>query len=283
MSSLATPSSATRRRGGDRASSKAVPVVSRWRLVRDEPLPGSRNMALDHALAECLARRPGETEGVVRLYGWDRPTLSFGRNEPAEGRGAAAPGEWPGSGAGPGSAPLAFVRRPTGGRAVLHDDELTYAVIAPVRAWGGLRRAYRAINEALATALRSLGVPVEVAEEGPVLPPSAGPCFHAPAPGELTVAGRKLVGSAQARVGGALLQHGSILLGGRQLSSGAAITLREIIGPVGVYDVERAVGAAFETSFGGLWGEGGYRSEEEAAAVFLEATRYASESWTWRK
>src|SRR5690606_17502269 len=93
-----------------------------------------------------------------------------------------------------------FVRRPTGGRAVLHDRELTYAVVVPHRALGGPRAAYRAINEALVMGLRALGVDASVSERGRVLPPDAGPCFQVAAPGEVVADGRKLVGSAQARL-----------------------------------------------------------------------------------
>ena len=185
--------------GARRAPAASSPAPLRWRLLRDEPLPGARNMALDHALA--LTLRQGT--GVLRLYGWSRPTVSFGRNEPASGVYDA------GSDAVRG---LDFVRRPTGGRAVLHEHELTYAVVVPLRALGGPREAYRRINEALAAGLSALGVDVEVTKRGAAHRPDAGPCFQEAAPGEVVMSGRKLVGSAQARVGPALLQHGSIVL-----------------------------------------------------------------------
>ena len=182
-----------------RAPAASAPARLRWRLLRDDPLPGARNMALDHALALTLR----EGAGVLRLYGWSRPTVSFGRNEPASGVYDAGSGD---------SRGLDFVRRPTGGRAVLHEHELTYSVVVPLRALGGPREAYRRINEALAAGLSALGVDVEVAERGTAHRPDAGPCFQEAAPGEVVVNGRKLVGSAQARVGPALLQHGSIVL-----------------------------------------------------------------------
>ena len=169
-----------------------------WRLLCDEPLTGARNMALDHALAVSL----GEGTAVLRLYRWSRPTVSFGRHEPARDVYDRTLGA---------SLGLAFVRRPTGGGAVLHEGELTYAVVVPLRALGGPRTAYRRINEALAAGLRTLGADVAVSEHGSVRRPGAGPCFQAAAPGEIVARGRKLVGSAQARVGGALLQHGAIV------------------------------------------------------------------------
>ncbi len=170
----------------------------RWRVLVDEPLPGAANMARDHALA--ASAEPGR--GTVRFYRWDRATLSFGRNEPVTVRYRELLRRRPEMGA---------VRRPTGGRAVIHDEELTYSIVLPVRALGGLRGAYDRINEGLVEGLRRLGVDAR-SDLGPVLPLRAGPCFMGPAGGEVVVAGRKLVGSAQVRIGDAVLQHGSLLL-----------------------------------------------------------------------
>jgi lipoate-protein ligase A len=241
-------------------------------------------MALDHALALCLQA----DEGVVRLYSWARPTVSFGRNEPARGRytseGAAAAG-------------VDLVRRPTGGRAVVHARELTYAVVAPVGTWGGLREAYYAIHRALAFALRNLGVPAEVGAGGgaaPPLRPDAGPCFRAPAAGEIVALGRKLVGSAQARFGRALLQHGSILLdddqpllarlGPEAFAAGVApATLRDLIGQAGIDELAEEVARSLVLALGGRWREGAYRPGEISEAERLEAERYALDTWTWRR
>ena len=167
----------------------------RWRILVDPPSSGSTNMAVDHALAACLS--PGEA--VLRIYRWSGPTVSFGRNEPAHDRYGPALGR---------DAGIEFVRRPTGGRAVLHDRELTYAAVLPGPSRGGLKAAYGLINRGLVEALSSLGVPAQMAAgRGPPAGPDSGPCFDEPAPGEVTVAGRKLVGSAQARLEGALLQR----------------------------------------------------------------------------
>ena len=254
----------------------------RWRLIIDEaPRTGSRNMALDHALADCLEAG----EGVVRLYAWDPPTISFGRNEPSRGlydlEGAAREG-------------IAFVRRPTGGRAVFHDAEVTYAVVAPLRVLGGLRDAYHTINRGLVDGLRSLGVDAHLEDAGAVLAPDAGPCFQVPATGEVTAIGRKLVGSAQVRLGGALLQHGSAILRGDQ---GAVVRLAGGEGdPSPPATVEEALGQAVDDgavtaamaeglrlALGGSWAEGDYRSWEIEVADRLEMDRYATEDWTWRR
>ena len=169
-----------------------------WRVLVDGELPGRTNMACDHALA-ALAR-PGE--GTVRFYRWATATLSFGRNEPVTVGYRELLRQSPG---------MEAVRRPTGGRAVIHDRELTYCVVLPVRAFGGLRAAYRKINGGLLRGLRRLGVDAGGAP-GRAAAPDSGPCFFEAAEGEVVVRGRKLVGSAQARIGGAILQHGSMLL-----------------------------------------------------------------------
>jgi lipoyl(octanoyl) transferase len=237
-------------------------------------------MALDHALAACLA----DGTAVVRLYGWERPTISFGRNEPAAGLYSTEVA---------GADGIAFVRRPTGGRAVLHDRELTYAVVAPLDAWGGPRGAYAGINEALASALRALGAPVRLAEGGRALAPDAGPCFQAPAAGEVVAWGRKVVGSAQARLEGALLQHGSILLGGdqgrldqltrREAAGERSITLAELIGEKDLKEVADGVAEVLRGCFGGSWTSGEYDPSEVETADRLENDRYARDSWTWRR
>jgi len=158
-------------------------------------------MAVDEALME--AARAGRV--TLRLYRWDPPCLSFGRNQRAAGRYDANAA---------GREGIHLVRRPTGGRAVFHHRELTYSLTAPAGAWGGLRASYRRINRALLLGVRRLGAPVrEAGRSGRRAPgPGTRACFRDPLPGEITASGRKLVGSAQWRDRGALLQHGSLLL-----------------------------------------------------------------------
>lgn len=252
-----------------------------WRVIRDGPRSGVDNMALDHALASNLK----EGEAVLRLYSWQRPTVSFGRNEPA--RGLYSTDEAIRLG-------VDYVRRPTGGRAVLHDAELTYAVAAPLRAWGGLRDAYVRINQALAGAMRALGAPVHLAGDGPTPSVDAGPCFQSPAVGEVTAGGRKLVGSAQCRIEGALLQHGSIILSGDQKLLGRLnersvgehdppATLSDIVGAVSRDDVVEAVTSAMKAEFRGEWFEDEPDVGEVTVAGTLAAERYGRAEWTWRR
>lgn len=271
--------------GGGRRDPPSPSVVSRpgilqWRVVTDPALPGPVNMARDHGLALSLRRGTG----VLRLYRWDPPTVSFGRNEPSRGIYSEERGRAEG---------VAFVRRPTGGRAVLHHKELTYALVFPVDAFGGLKRAYRLINQGLLAGLEKLGAQVQLAAStGPSLPPDAGPCFRQPAEGEVMALGRKLIGSAQVRVGASVLQHGSIILDGdqdllRRLRGDedpvpAPATLKSVLGVVpDDLVLGRSLQEGLSQTLGGSWARDDYRSDEKMAAKEMEA-HYEDSGWTWR-
>jgi lipoyl(octanoyl) transferase len=243
------------------------------------PRPGWRNMAIDFALLE----RAQAGESWLRLYAWDPPCLSFGRHEPAARRydaeRIAALG-------------LALVRRPTGGRAVWHAGELTYAVAAPSAGLGSLRQAYEDIHRMLRDALASLGLAAALAPGRRAAGVDAGACFAHPAGGELMVDGRKVVGSAQLREGTALLQHGSILLENDQ-STVAAVTrgdappdlstpLARLLGrPLSREDVAAAVAMAAARR----WGAPAQRVEvpvEILERADTHGARFRSTAWTWR-
>ncbi len=233
-------------------------------------------MAIDVELLET-AHATGES--FLRLYRFDPPCLSFGRNEVTTGydRGAME------------RLGLDAIRRPTGGGSVWHEHELTYAVAAPIAAFGSLRLAYRVIHERLAAGLRSLGVEVTLALREPPPPSTAlhrpSPCFATPVSGEVVVADRKLVGSAQMRRGGGLLQHGSILLSGSQdviqavsrkpQGGSRAITLSNALGrAIGWNEVANAVVAAWDDA---LTSTDFYRPLPTSTA------RFSDPSWTWRR
>jgi len=178
-----------------------------WRLIVDGNLRGARNMARDVAVLEAVSK--AEAPSTLRLYGWDPPCLSLGRHQGVE------------------AANLEFchaegidvVRRPTGGRALLHHLELTYSVAAPLGAGPlphALQDAYRLICGALVRAMRALDIDASLTDGEVNLqlpgPRTTVPCFEAPAGGEVVVRSRKLVGSAMRAHGGAILQHGAILL-----------------------------------------------------------------------
>ncbi len=167
--------------------------------------PAAWNMAVDEALL-------GAPHGgwTLRFYAWKRPTVSLGYAQPFDYGVDVALAQRFG---------MALVRRPTGGRAVLHAGELTYSITAPAETGalaGGVSASYRCIAAGLQAGLGLLGAEPDVERSGtarlPAHPVHKGPCFSARTRYELSVGGRKLVGSAQRRRDGRLLQHGSILL-----------------------------------------------------------------------
>jgi len=178
-----------------------------WRVLRTLPATGAWNMALDEAILEFAAR--GDVLPPLRLYAWNPPCLSLGYAQPASDVSLEVlqANGWD------------LVRRPTGGRAILHTDELTYSVSGPEhepRLAGGVLESYRVLAGALLEALHRLGIPAEANEKASV---PAGPnqnpvCFEVPSNYEITVGGRKLVGSAQSRRKDGVLQHGSLPLYG---------------------------------------------------------------------
>jgi lipoate-protein ligase A len=240
-------------------------------------------MAVDETLMHH-ARATGEC--VLRVYSWSRPTLSFGRNQLARGMYDAARLS---------SAGIDCVRRPTGGRAVLHHREVTYAVAAPASGLGSLKESYARINRLVMSALESLGVSATAAagaSRGPHLGPS--PCFDQPARGELVVEGKKLVGSAQWRDQDALLQHGSILtdddqsliatllIDSRPADSRPA-TLSEVMGREPRWnEVAGALHDALAVTEGSVPRA---LDIDDLPAATLSALhqRFSDEDWTWRR
>ena len=260
-----------------RSGAPGCSTGGRWQLLLEpQGRSGPENMAVDVALLE-RADRMGEA--FLRLYRFDPACLSLGRNEAAGGYDRAAIAR----------RGVDVVRRPTGGAAVWHEHELTYAVAAPIATFGGLRRAYQAIHARLATVLGTLGVSPTLAPDRPAPPSTAlhrpDPCFAAPVGGELLVRARKLVGSAQVRRGGAFLQHGSILLDGSQeiitavsrkpQAASAATTLSEELGRRITWDeVADAIVAA--------WGTG-ITSPNLHQPPPTSITLFSDPAWTWRR
>lgn len=171
------------------------------------PADGAWNMALDSWLMDSAAK--GELDFALRVYAWSRACISFGRlQDPAREidlEGARRTG-------------VDLVRRPTGGRAVWHEHEVTYCIAAAAGhplVSGGVEASVGRIGSALVGALVSLGVAAEMGRGSPGFRsrgPGGNPCFSSHGRSEVLVEGRKLVGSAQARRSGAFLEHGSIVL-----------------------------------------------------------------------
>ncbi len=248
---------------------------TRWRLLRDPAAPGPWNMAVDMALARTA--RPGE--GVLRIYEWSRPTLSLGRNQPARSRFAS-------SFSGPSE--VGVVRRPTGGREVLHDRELTYAVVAPLGSGLSPRDLYRTISGAIVEALRSLDIPARLSlPRGRVPSLGSGPCFADPGADEIEVAGKKVAGSAQVRVGAFALQHGSLPLHPPTATIAGVgfggVSVAEALGsPIPFNRVAAAMEEAFAAGLPGEWRRDEGRDEERQVAEALLGY-YESPAWTWRR
>ncbi len=240
-------------------------------------------MALDEA-AMASARRGAV---VFRTYGWEPECVSLGRNQPTAGELGGRPltSFVPG---------VDVVRRPTGGRAVFHGPEITYAFVAPERLLGGPKAIYRAVQAALADTLRGLGVPLDEPDGQPAGGPGGSPldleeCFVSPAPGEITAGGRKLVGSAQWRYRGAVLQHGSLLLTNRQERASVrgeggsrAIALDEL-GPVPEQaSLREGFADSLTAALGGSASHTGVPADVLCEAERIEP-RYRSSEWTWRR
>ncbi|MDF0727319.1 biotin/lipoate A/B protein ligase family protein [Cytobacillus sp. S13-E01] len=181
-----------------------------WRFIDSGECSPEFNMALDEALLDWHSEK--KIPPTIRFYGWNPPTLSIGYFQKVEKEIDLDAVDRYG---------LGFVRRPTGGRGVLHDKELTYSVIVsedypdmPKT----VTEAYRVISEGILQGFRSLGldayfaVPRTDEEKAGLKNPRSAVCFDAPSWYELVVEGRKVAGSAQTRQKGVILQHGSILL-----------------------------------------------------------------------
>jgi len=202
-----------------------------WRFINTGRADGAYNMALDLALAESVRNK---TSGpVLRFYDWEQPTISLGYNQDAEQLDLEACRQ----------AGVKVVRRPTGGRAVFHYNEFTYSVIAlqddPLLG-GPVLNTYRTIAQALVMGLKQLGIESELQRSQ-----SAGAsvkdsplCFAAAGRYEITASGKKILGSAQRRIQGVILQQGSLLLAQdqnlapfyRQGAEANATTAEELLG-----------------------------------------------------
>lgn len=272
-------------------------MARQWRLIVDSPADGAHNMAVDEALLTSVLQ--GISMPVLRLYAWSPPCLSLGygqRASDADLERIAAFG-WQ------------LVRRPTGGRAILHTDELTYSVCLPADhplVEGDVVQSYRRLSEALLVGLRLLGAQPQAQRaahggtNGPV-------CFETPSHYEITVEGRKLIGSAQVRRKehhGGVLQHGTLPLydditricdalsyhepeeraAAKTQVSLRACTLQDVLGyRVAWQAAASAIAQGFATTFDLEFTESLLSPEESAHAAHLAAQVYSHESWTFKR
>ena len=178
-----------------------------WRLlVDDAPRTGAANMALDEAIMDAVAA--GESPPTLRFYAWQPACLSLGKRQPLSGVELERCRR----------AGVDVVRRATGGLAILHTDELTYSIAtlpSDPRAEGAILDAYRSLSQGLVAGLRLLGLPAAMNPVDPLAAKyTSAACFEVPTAYEITVGERKLLGSAQTRPAGRVMQHGSLPLYG---------------------------------------------------------------------
>jgi len=180
-----------------------------WNVIVHPALPGALNLAVDQALLDSLSSTDSPAATYLRFYQWDRPTLSLGFSQKAE---RVVDFDFCKSHG------IAIVRRATGGKAVLHDRELTYAVVSNDPTFfplGDIPPTYKKIATALRSGFRYLDLETDLADAPPperasMKPRFAAACYAVTNHYELSFQGRKLVGSAQRRTQNAFLQHGSI-------------------------------------------------------------------------
>jgi lipoyl(octanoyl) transferase len=270
-------------------------LIRNWRLVRHGPAEGAANMAVDEAIARAVAE--GLVPPTLRFYAWEPPCISLGRHQPLAAVNVKRCAEHG----------YDIVRRPTGGRAILHTDELTYSVAArqddPLMS-GMVMDVYLRLSEGLLEGLRRLGVEAEPApgtnRAGPHV---SAACFEVPSAYEILAGGRKLLGSAQNRRSGFVLQHGSLPLTGdldrlidclvlpsaaeqeklRRSLTEHATTLEAAAGrPIGFDEAVDALANGFESTLGIELLPSNLTVTEQAWALDLARDKYGHPDWTER-
>ncbi len=260
--------------------------MRQWRLIYDYPTPGAWNMAVDEALLMV------NTGPVLRLYAWDPACLSLGYGQRVADidRERLEDMGWD------------LVRRPTGGRAILHTDELTYCIVLPAGhplAAGDVVTSYRRLSRALVAGLSVLGQHPRAEENSQSRGHNGPVCFETPSQYEITLDGRKLVGSAQLRREAGIMQHGSIPLRGdigricdvlrysnrdqrqsaQQLVRQQATTLPRVAWQV----VADALVKGFETALDVTFTNSELTIAERKKAQHLAVDVYANPAWTERR
>ena len=274
--------------------------ATHWRLIYSPFADGPANMAVDEAILRAVANS-ASAPPTLRLYRWQPPCLSLGYAQ------SSADVDLPRLA----SLGWDLVRRPTGGRAILHTDELTYSVAAWLtepRVQGGVVESYRRLSEGLLAGLRRLGVHATVQAE----PSSAGGqlwgalkavCFETPSHYEITAGGKKLLGSAQVRKRGVVLQHGSLPLAGdmaricdglpfdtqaerevaqAHVRSRATTVEAELGRQVSWEEAARAVATGFAEALNVELVEAELTAREIAEAASLRREKYGNEAWNSR-
>ena len=268
--------------------------MTRWRLLPFTTLPAPENMAIDEAV--FLGCRREASAPALRFYGWQTPAVSVGRFQDIQSeidleacRRLSVP----------------VVRRPTGGKAVFHDGDLTYALAAGGRRHGfppDILGTYRMIGRCLSEGLAEVGIRAHMAAEGRSREDLSAPasCFALPSRYELLVDGRKICGSAQVRSQGIFLQQGSLLTGFDARRTCELMTphhadredriarLRESVTTIGdrldavpdIGELCRVLRKGFETVLGIRLEEDRLTRDEEDMKARLQERKYGNADWT---
>jgi lipoyl(octanoyl) transferase len=281
-------------------------LLPAWRFIRSGQGSPAGNMAVDEAV--LLAVSEGKSPPTVRFYGWNPATLSIGYFQRGDGEVELERLQELG---------LGFVRRPTGGRAVLHDRELTYSITVPEEYPGIPKRvteAYRVLSEGLLQGFRLLGLQAEMVDLGSEEErdkydaPGSSACFDSPSWYELVVEGKKAAGSAQVRQKGVVLQHGSILLDldvpllfsllkfrtpelRTRMMEGfrrRAVAINDIRAELGkpsveLDEAEAAFRQGMESGLGIRLENGELTEYERELAIQLERDKYGTDEWNLRR
>jgi lipoate-protein ligase A len=262
-----------------------------WRLLIDDGGPAAWNMAVDDALLTCCSA-DGGTRGDVhtlRIYRFSPPSVSIGAFQSLQDVDLEACR----------NAGIGVVRRPSGGRAVLHAGALTYSLVGPACGSvfsGSVRRSSERIAHAIRLSLLAIGAPaVQVAPPRARVSRSAA-CFDSAAPFELLVYGHKIAGSAQLRRGGAVLQHGSLALWPYPATVQAFLSASDAVPSAGSDGHHRCLSdligrcvssqaaiesivRGFEETFEAQLLAGVLTDDEQALAQVLRSDRYSSDVW----
>ncbi|WP_134683145.1 lipoate--protein ligase family protein [Brevibacillus migulae] len=276
--------------------------MEQWRFIMSDAMSPDMNMAIDEAI--LTAHSEGKVPPTVRFYTWNPATLSIGYFQKAEKEIDTEEVTRQGIG---------FVRRPTGGRAVLHDKELTYSVIVSEKhpqMPSSVTEAYKVISLGLLYGFQALGLQAEMVslaseeEKEKYSSPGSSACFDSPSWYELVVEGKKVAGSAQTRQKGVILQHGSILLDmdvellfsllkfpsdrvkQRMMDSfrQKAVTINDVSPtPVSLQEAVAAFRKGFASGLGIELIEQGLTDEEWELAEQLARERYSTHEWNFRR
>lgn len=275
---------------------------AKWYFINSGPCSPSYNMAMDEALLDWHSE--GLIPPVIRFYEWNPATLSIGYFQTVEKEIDMDAVRRLG---------LGFVRRPTGGRGVLHEHELTYSVIV-TESYPSMpatvTEAYRVISEGLLLGFQNLGlnayfsIPNTDEQKENLKKPKSAVCFDAPSWYELVVEGKKVAGSAQTRQKGVILQHGAILLDldedklietfkftsdevrnrVRKGLSQKAVSINKIISkPITIEECKVAFKKGFADALEIELVEYTLTEEQQTYVKELEATRYDNDEWNFKK